>query len=328
MPIRNKNIKLITNYVVGPLVFCLLALAIYFQVKKQDDWENSIRQIISTTNFWKICPVVLLMLINWGIEARKWQIALSPSTHLPFITSFKAVFSGTTMAFFTPNRIGEYLGRMIHLNRKDRINSISLTVLSSISQLLITLLAGTIGLIVLKKEISSHYPEKNVIFWINLLVYILIATTITLTIFYFRLGPLVKWIDRVPKLNKWIRHIRVLESFNATILFRLLSLSIIRYFVFIIQYFLLFNVFGIDLGWWQSFWSVSVVFVIIAIVPSVAVLTELGIRCNTSIEVLHLFSSNTAAILAVSLTIWIINLVIPALIGSLLIPGFKLFKTK
>ncbi len=309
-------------------MFCLLCTAIYLQIKKQENWQGSLQHIIYTTSIWSICPVVALMFINWGIEALKWKIALAPSTKLTFTTAFKGVLSGTTMAFFTPNRIGEYMGRMIHLEKKDRINSISLTVLSSISQLLITMTAGTIGLIVLRKDISNHYSAPNVIFWINLVIYILSIATLTLTIFYFRLRSIVKWIDKVPKISKWIRHIRVLEDFNATILFRLLSLSAARYFIFIMQYFLLFNVFGIELNWWQSFWSVSVVFVIIAIVPSVAVLTELGIRWSTSIEVFHLFSSNTAAILAVSLTIWIINLVIPALIGSLLIPSFKLLKTK
>lgn len=328
MPIRNKNIKLIINYVAGPIVFCILSYAIYVQIQKQTDWQASIQHIFNPSKAWEIIPVFLLMFLNWGIEARKWQLALSKSGNISFITSVKAIFSGTTMAFFTPNRIGEYMGRMLHLERKDRLPSIALTVVCSISQLLVTFVAGTIGLFILKEKIAARYDYPNVIFWINLLLYIVAAASIVLTLFYFRLAWMVKWIDRMPKIGHWLRHIRPVEDFNATILTRLLSLSVARYFVFIAQYFLLFNVFGVELGWWQSFWSVSVVFLVIAIVPSVAALTELGVRWNTSIEVLHLFSLNTAGILAVSLAAWLINLVIPALIGSLLIFGLKFFSNK
>jgi hypothetical protein len=70
----------------------------------------------------------------------------------------------------------------------------------------------------------------------------------------------------------------------------------------------------------------SVVFLVLAIIPSIALLTELGIRWKTSIELVALFSTNITGILATSLAIWIINLVIPALIGSLLILGIKFFK--
>ena len=309
-------------------MFCILAYAIYVQIQKQDDWKSSVKHIFDSKNAWDIIPIFLLMFLNWGIEAKKWQLALSKSGKISFITSVKAIFSGTTMAFFTPNRIGEYMGRMLHLQKKNRLPSIALTVVCSISQLLVTFIAGTIGLFILKEKIAGQYNYPNVIFWINLLLYVVAAASIVLTLFYFRLAWMVKWIDRMPKISRWLRHIRPVEDFNATILMRLLSLSVARYFVFIAQYFLLFNVFGVELGWWQSVWSGSVVFRVIAIVPSVAALTELGVRWTTSIEVLHLFSLNTAGILAVSLAAWIINLVIPALIGSLLIFGLKFFNNR
>lgn len=326
LQIRNKNIELIINYVAGPVVFCILAYAIYVQIQKQADWKQSLQHFFDAENALKIAPVFLLMFVNWSIEAIKWKIALSKTISVK--TALKAIFSGTTMAFFTPNRVGEYMGRMLHLPTRDRLPSIALTVVCSISQVLVTFIAGTIGLFILKDEIAEQYNNANVIFWINLLLYIVTAGSLVLTIFYFRLRWIVKWIDRLPKLSHWFRHIRPVENLNATILMQLLSLSIVRYFVFVVQYFLLFKVFEVELGWWQSFWSVSVVFLVIAIVPSVAALTELGVRWNTSIEVLHLFSLNTTGILAVSLTAWIINLVIPALIGSLLIFGLKICSNK
>ena len=108
----------------------------------------------------------------------------------------------------------------------------------------------------------------------------------------------------------------------------ILSLSVLRYGVFVIQYYWLFDVFKVELNEWQVFWSVSVVFLVLAIVPSIALLTELGVRWQTSIEVIRLFSTNVVGILATSLAIWMINLVIPALVGSLLILNIRLFNLK
>lgn len=322
MLIRNKNIKLILNYVVGPLVFCILIYAIYNQIRQQSDWQQSLEKILhvfNSENRNSLLLVFLLMFLNWGVEARKWQLALRPIGPIPFITSFKAIFSGTTMAFFTPNRIGEYVGRMLHIDKSKRLASIPLTIVCSMAQLLITLTVGSIGLIFISSRL-------NVIFWINLLLYLVAGAAIVLTIFYFRLSWLIKWVERMRGAGVLARYVQVLEGFKATILLRILSLSATRYLVFIVQYYLLFEVFGVKIDWWQTFWSVSVVFLVIAIVPSVAVLTELGVRWESSMEILQLFSSNAAGILATSLSVWIINLVIPALIGSLLIFGLKFFR--
>ena len=128
--------------------------------------------------------------------------------------------------------------------------------------------------------------------------------------------------------SRWQRHLRVLEDVNATILVSILSLSTARYVVFIVQYYLMFSVFGINVNWWQAFWAVSVVFLVIAVVPSLGFLSELGIRWQAGIQVVQLYSSNITGIFATSLSIWIINLVIPALIGGFLILALKLFRNK
>ena len=98
--------------------------------------------------------------------------------------------------------------------------------------------------------------------------------------------------------------------------------------MFIGQYYLLFAAFRVSLDMQQVFASVSVVFLVLSIVPTIAVITDLGVRWKTSMEVLQAVSANATGILAVSLAIWIINLVIPALIGSLLILGIKIFSNK
>jgi hypothetical protein len=318
--------------VIGPLVFCLLAWSIYHQLQRQPNWKESFRHIrhaLAGPGIWKLWVAIILMLVNWGIEARKWQVVIRRIQPISFIQSWKAIFTGTTMAFFTPNRIGEYVGRILYIEDNKRIQAISLTIVCSIAQLLVTLLAGLGALVYMKNVIAVKQPaEVSLLFWINTLLWITAFGTIILTLFYFRLAWLVRWIEKIPRIERFVRYIRVLDSFNATILLHILSLSVARYLVFIGQYYLLFAVFDVSLTPGEVFASIGVVFLVLAVVPTIAVITELGVRWKASIELVQFFSTNTWGVLATSLSVWVINLVIPALIGSLLILGIRIFRNR
>ena len=316
---------------VGPLLFCLLVYSIYLQIQRQPNWEQSLHQIrlaFDGDTIWKLAAVLGLMIINWGLEARKWQLVISRLQPISWIKCLKAVFTGTTLAFFTPNRMGEYMGRVLYIDEGKRIQAVSLTIVASMGQLLITLIVGVVGLLVIRTELEVGASSSSALFWLNAVLYISLLAACFLTLLYFRLSWLIRWIERIPRIEKFIRHVRVLDNFNATMLFHILSLSLARYLVFTIQYYVLFDVFGVEMNGWQVFWSVSVVFLVLAIVPTIALVTELGVRWKTSVEVVQLFSSNIVGIVATSLAIWIINLVIPALIGSLLILNIRLFNYK
>lgn len=316
---------------VGPLLFCLLLYSIYRQIQRQPNWEqslNQIRQAFDGASIWKLAAVLGLMVINWGLEARKWQLVINRLQPISWIKCLKAVFTGTTLAFFTPNRMGEYMGRVLYIEEGKRIQAVSLTIVSSMGQLLVTLVVGVVGLMIVRSELQYQASSGSALFWLNAVLYVSLLAACFLTLLYFRLSWLIRWIERIPRIEKFIRHVRVLDNFNATMLLQILSLSLARYLVFIIQYYFLFDVFGVEMNGWQVFWSVSVVFLVLAIVPTIALVTELGVRWKTSVEVVQLFSSNIVGIVATSLAIWIINLVIPALIGSLLILNIRLFNYK
>jgi hypothetical protein len=164
--------------------------------------------------------------------------------------------------------------------------------------------------------------------WLNVLLGIVTVLLASLTFIYFRLSRLVNLLGRLPVGGKVLQAVRGLASCDATILLRILSLSFIRYGVFMAQYMLVFPVFGVALGLGQLWWGMSVVFLVMAVVPTFTFLTELGLRWEANIQVLELLGAGAVGIFASSLAIWLINLIIPALIGSLLILRLKLFKSK
>jgi uncharacterized membrane protein YbhN (UPF0104 family) len=330
--VQNKNIKIILNYVLGPVVFILLALSIYRQIQQQPNWKESLSQLWSgftSSSAWLLFIAFLLMFVNWGCEARKWQLALRNLQRLTFIQSLKAIFTGTTLASFTPNRTGEYVGRILYVEEGKRLQAIPVTIICSMAQLQVTLYAGLISILVLQKThgafFSSHGYEA---LFGKLLVYATALGAVLLTIIYFRIGWFIKKLHAWRGGQRLIHFIEVVELINATILLRMLSISVCRYIVFVLQYYLVFRAFEVNVNWIECWQAISILFVLLALIPSFTFLTDLGIRWKAGIEIVSIFSSNTIGIFAGAFTIWLFNLIIPALIGSLLILGIRIFKNK
>jgi len=320
----NKNIKIFINYFLGPLLFVWLSYSIYIQVRHQPDLEDKwrgIRESFSSSKVFNLVAVFLLMIVNWGIESFKWKLAVRKIQQVSFFTSFKAILSGTSFSATTPNRVGEYLGRVLYMNEGNRLKAISLTIVGSISQLITTLFMGWLGLILLQQQVEKAHLLSG--FWIQVIIYGVSFVLLILTVFYFRLPWIIKWTDQLPVVRKYAWLVKELEDFNATLMLQLLSLSALRFLVFIIQYYLLFRLFNVDVTWWQGLWAVSVSFLVMAVIPTIALFTDLGLRGEVSLKLVGLFSNNTIGISFTSFSIWFINLIIPALAGSLLILSIK-----
>ena len=327
----NKNIKIFLNYFLGPALFLWLSYSIYNQVKHQPDLKTSwikIKQSLQSTEIWDLAIVIFLMIINWSIEALKWKISIQKVQPVSFSRSFSAILSGVSFSVSTPNRIGEYLGRILYIEEGNRLRAISLTIVSSISQLIITLFAGSVGLFFIRKNIETGNTMQGLdSFWLQVLQYGVIIVLLILTGIYFRLSLLINLVDKLRNNNRYSWLVSSLKDIDATLLLKLLSLSAIRYVVFVVQYFLLFRLFEVNAGWWECFWAVSVIFLVLAIIPTFAI-AELGLRGNVSLKLIGLFSTNSLGISLTTATIWIINLVLPAIAGSLLILSVKIFKNR
>jgi uncharacterized RDD family membrane protein YckC len=90
-----------------------------------------------------------------------------------------------------------------------------------------------------------------------------------------------------------------------------------------LQYILLFHFFNVQVVAFNIVPAMSVVFLALAVIPSIA-LIEVGLRGEISLRLMGLFSMNTLGIGLTSVTVWFINLIIPAIIGTLFLLNVKL----
>jgi len=326
----HKRVKIFVNYILGPVLFVWLILAIYRQVHDQKDLYSTWQTLFYSfhTKEWLLLSLVLLlMLVNWGIEAKKWQIQIKGLEQISFLRSYRAVFTGQAFGFASLNGVGEYAGRAFFMQEGNRIRSVAVTMVGSLSQLIVTFMMGILGLLYFKLFIP--FPVNNIIgfnvLWMNILICIVSIFTGLLLAMFYNMRLITKTLERIPIVAKYFYFIQKVEEIGVKELTGILVLSLLRYVVFVLQYLLLLKVFKVDASLWQSASMVTVLFLLLAIIPTIT-LAELGIRGELSIQLFGLVSSNIVGILFTATGIWFINRVIPALAGSLFILGIRLFK--
>lgn len=323
----NKSSRIFINYFLGPALFLWLCLSIYTQLKSQAQlgasWQH-IRSSFSSTGFWYLIIATVLVFFNWGLEAAKWQLAVKDVHPLRFSQAFKAVLSGVSVSVTMPNRVGEYLGRMMYMPEGKRLKVISVSIISSISQLLVTMIAGLGSVLVLKDKLIDA-GILGLVGYQFALAFLAIATLI-LTALYFNFPAFERWVQKATKRRRWLYLIEAVGYFTKQRLLLLLLLSSCRYIVFVVQYILLFRLFDVEVPVVTLAWVMSLVFLALAVIPTVAVIVEFGVRSEVCLALVGLFSVNKLGIVFTSVTAWVINLIIPALMGSLLILGIKIFR--
>lgn len=267
-----------------------------------------------------------LMIFNWGAELQKWRFLTKRIEKVSIYASITAIFSGITISSVTPNRVGEYGGRVFVLKPENRWQGVVLTIVGSISQLMTTLCIGIISLLL-------FYPYFNLTDAMELvLVFGLVLSFFILLTFYFNVSILLSIIKKIKWLQPVEKYVSVLNKVHTSDLVIVLIYSILRHLIFSFQFYLLFRFAGLDMEIYHSFVVTSVIFLVLAAIPTIA-LSEFGIRGSVTIFVFSLFFQNTLydtqllslQVVSAAFLLWIINLAIPAVVGAFFILKLKFF---
>jgi hypothetical protein len=327
-----KRYKILLNYIIGPLLFVILSVSIYYKVKNQaslQETQDMLRGAVTGNNVWLIVLLVMLMCLNWGIEARKWQVLVSRVEPVKLFTAYKAVLSGLSLSLFVPNGIGDYAGRIVYIHEGNRLRSVSLTLVGSMAQLIVTLSAGLFGLLYLKEHGWKNAPQLQglSVFWVNGFSFMIGMSALLILFIYLKLDYLTLMFEKIPFVYKYKFLIENLEHISHKDLTRVLFLSVNRFIVFIVQYLLVLHIFNVPLNYAEAACTICVLFLVLAILPTIPV-ADLGMRGEAALQLFGILTVNKLGIIATTASIWVLNLIIPAMAGSLFILGIKLFRNR
>ena len=308
----------------------LVVLAVFFWIVSKSLDHCSSKEIIEfqhsiffeNENLIWLAFVVILMPINWFIESKKWSISLRKIYPISHTSSIKSVLAGVALGVFTPNRIGEFAGRVLTLPEGYRTQGVFSNAICSLSQLTTTLVIGSICLLVL----MPYYLIFETSFIVTLVQFILAAFSLLVLMFYARSTRLLKIISKIKWLRKILHKPELKVTVSSGILPSLIGSSVLRYFVFFFQFIAILTFYNVEINSIFSIIHIPIIYLTLAIVPTIA-LSELGIREGVSIAVLSGISDNTLGIISASFTLWIINIAVPALLGSIVLLRLK-FKSK
>jgi hypothetical protein len=299
----------------------LLAASFYYIFQKSTasgGLASFDRIVLSATNAGYLLTVCILMFFNWGLEARKWQLLIAPYEKISLLRSLQSILTGITIGIFTPNRVGEFTGRIFFLEKADRFQASVKSIIGSFIQLCITFIAGIIAIWAYHKnqydEIAplTHLfdPEKKY----QLLLIILAVLILLLALF------------RIPFVAKRKHYLSAFLKIEKAELLHVSILAAIRYLVFTTQYYLILLLLGIEIEGSMAFILIALSFFIISIIPTFA-LTEIIVRSAVAVYVFSiLVPAQPVLVASASFLLWLINLAIPALIGSMFLGKFQLFK--
>lgn len=295
------------------LGFTMVALyLIYLKLTNHDDLSQQLMLLKGVWMNSDKLPVIAmlygLMMLNWFIEVLKWRSLLGGWVNVSLPDMTRAVFSGVTISLFTPNRVGEFAGRVMHLRKRDRVFGALSSIACSMNQLLITVLFGTIFLALLSADVLGISEGRRM-----MLVGICSAISLVFLYIYFNIGSLPSRFRGSSIVKKLQVYLDSLERFSRADLFRVTLLSGLRYVVFTTQYVLLLSFFEVGVSVFEMVTLISVMYLVTSIIPGFAI-SELALRGSVAME---LFPETYASgVLGASVSIWLINIVSPAIIGA------------
>jgi hypothetical protein len=299
----------------------LLAASFYYIVQKiitAGGLASFDRIVLSATNTGYLLTICILMFLNWGLEARKWQVLIAPYEKISLLRSLQSILTGITVGLFTPNRVGEFTGRIFFLETADRFQASVKSIFGSFIQLSVTLIAGIIAIWEYHKK---HYDEIAPLTGIvdpqkKYMLLLIIAITV--------IGFLA--IFRMSFFAKYKHYLSAFLEIKKAELLHVSALAVFRYLVFTVQYYLILMVLGIEIEFSIACILIALTFFIISIIPTFA-LTEIIVRSAVAVYVFSVLAPSQPVLVAsASFLLWLINLAIPALIGSFFLGKFQLFK--
>lgn len=284
--------------------------------KNLSDFQTLLKDIDQLEITAIIGLVVLLMFVNWLLEAAKWKYLMSHIEAISFYRAIESVFCGLTMAIFTPNRLGEYGGRVFFLSPKRRIVGVVAMSVGSIGQLVLT---NVFGAIVACFFIYRFIPIDRVVF--IAVVFLAVFFCLFFIVFYFN----IKWLNGILLSFKFTRKYKkfysILGRYRRRELLRIIGYCMARYLVFSSQYFILFIWLIPGLHYADIVMMTCLLFLVQSALPSLD-LFDVGIRSVTAVELFKHVTDQHVAVIACTASIWLINIIIPAILGAYFV--FKL----
>lgn len=300
--IKLKPILTIGNKLIGFILFVICAFAIYHKVLQNENLNHygADLKVQMTKIHWTAWLIMgCLMTLNYTIEAIKWKTVIASTNQFNIFEALKSVLVGQAFSFFTPARSGDYVGRTLFLAPGTKLKGITQMAWSSYAQILMTICFGCIALF-------WNLPFLPWLKWVTP-----IGACIALFLFFYN-QPLRGWLSKINLLQ-----------IDISLKWKLLGLAFARYLVYLMQYNWAAQMLSIPINWLDLSIGIMALLFFLSMIPAIS-LTDLVIRGQLFLLLMAPFYQHDIMLIALTTLIWIVNFLIPSILGAILLLGFKL----
>lgn len=304
--IKKKSGFLIVKILVAVLAYGYVAV----RLSKEDFSQiTSTFQQITPSSLWIIALVILLVPINWMIEAIKWRFALRGIKSIGIEVAVKTALYGAGIGLFTPNRIGDPFGRVALLKTERKAEAGILAVQCGLAQQLATIIFGLIGMELLANHLVFADYLKNSMVILGVALSLIIAG-----VFVFGNRYIVKDLAKTKVFKRMGLDANLFANIPFSRSLVVLALSLIRYLVFSTQFVLVLHLFGYSSGLEQAYSTVFVTYLFASLIPVLSI-ADASVRSGFAVVFVGAFWNHPAAIVLAAHTVWLLNVALPALLA-------------
>lgn len=263
-----------------------------------------------------VCFLILLSGFNWFFEILKWQNLVITIRKISFKAALIQTLGGLTASLITPSRIGDYGAKAMYYPRQYRKRIVLLNLIGNMAQMTVT---TTLGIAALLLFTGQYDLDINVYRISRFGLIILVMGAFSL----FGLKQ-SKFKIKGFSINRVIDFIKALPTKTHVLNF---SFSFIRYAIFSFQFFILLQLFAIDIDYPTAMIVICSMYFLASIVPSLAVF-DVVIKTSAAVYLFGFLGIGELTVLSISTLMWLLNFILPSLFGSYIVLNFKLPKTE
>ncbi len=282
---------------------------IYNQLANNDqlDWQKFMVLFRKNQSVSGIVLILSLSVLNRYFEILKWQNLAQLIRKITVSESTQQVLAALTAGLFTPNGVGEYAGKALFFNKSEAKKVVFLNLICNGIQMVLTVVFGFFGLLYFNSLFNIITPKTVLLlFGILIGIIVLLFSIKKIAIKGYSIEKLIHKINEIPK----------------SIHRRNIVLGICRYLVFSHQYYFLFVAFDVDLPYLTLMAAISSVYFLASSLPTFQFL-DFAVKGSVAIYFFGILGVNEWIVVFISTLMWFLNVVIPVVIGSYYVLGFK-----
>ncbi len=305
------------QYLLVALKVLILVGTFYYIYFKLKNTPKTVQQtILATFNIEAMSLFVygiyfcFLVAGNWLFEILKWKYLVSSIQKISFFRAVKESLTSLTISLATPNRIGEYGAKALFYPAEKRKKIMLLNFIGNGFQMAITTFFGTLGLVYL-----TVFFDVSISFTTTTLVLAVILLFIALAFFFKERELLLKGFT-INKVMIFFRNVA------PTIKLKTFLFSVIRYGIFSLMFLELARFFGVQINLYDGLAGVFSMYLLSSVIPTVFIL-DIAVKGSIAVFLFSLIGVSEIPILCTVLLMWLLNMVFPAIIGSIFLFSLK-----